>query len=299
MLDISPDVRDAIRAGHAVVALSTTALAHSIPAGRRAAFAAEVQNAVRGEGAVPAWTAVLDGVLHVGLSARQLERVCRGDLDKFARRDLPVAAALHLTGATSASAAMVLASLAGLRFFAAGGVGGVRGRGDGCADVSADLQELHQTPVAVVCSGVKLACDAAATLEYLETAGVPVVGLRTHEFPAYLCRESGLALEYCAEREEDAARIAKASWDLGLNGGLLFANPAPARTALGASEAGAILTDALSEAGRQGIRGKRLTPFLLAQAALRTDGRALGAVQALLVENARCAARIASVYAGL
>ena len=149
MLDVSPEVRDAVRFGHAVVALSTTALAHSIPDARRASFASDTEAAVRGGGAVPAWTAVLDGVLHVGLSPAQLGRICREPMAKITRRDLPAAAALHQTGATSASAALVLASLAGIRFFAAGGIGGVRG-----ADVSADLRELCRTPVAVVCSGV-------------------------------------------------------------------------------------------------------------------------------------------------
>lgn len=294
MLDVSPEVRDAVRFGHAVVALSTTALAHSIPAPHRAAFASDTEAAVRGGGAVPAWTAVLDGVLHVGLSPAQLGRICREPMAKITRRDLPAAAALHQTGATSASAALVLASLAGIRFFAAGGIGGVRG-----ADVSSDLRELCRTPVAVVCSGVKLAKNASATLEYLETEGIPVVGMGTREFPAYLCRTSGLALDCSVEREADAARIAKACWDLGFGGGVLLANPAPEHACLEPDEADRVLGEALGQAQTQNVCGKRLTPFLLAQAAQLTDGRALDAAQALLLNNARCAARIAHEYARL
>ena len=165
--------------------------------------------------------------------------------------------------------------------------------------MSADLRELCRTPVAVVCSGVKLAKNASATLEYLETEGVPVVGMGTREFPAYLCRTSGLALDCSVERETDAARIAKACWDLGFGGGVLLVNPAPEHACLEPDEAERVLGEALGQAQTQNVCGKRLTPFLLAQAAQLTDGRALDAAQALLLNNARCAARIAHEYARL
>ena len=228
-LDVSPEVGEAIRLGRAVVSLETTSLVHT-PDGAREARALE--QAVRAEHAVPAWTAVLDGVLHVGLSAQQLERLCRArELRKISRRDLPIAAAMRLSGATTAAAAMVLSSLAGIHVFSAGGIGAAR-PGAAAADVSADLQEIRQTPVAVVCSGVKLPGDTGPTLEYLETMGVPVLGLRTAEFPAFLCGGSGFGVDCRVETEADAARVAQVKWNLGLKGGVVIAVPAPAEAVM-------------------------------------------------------------------
>ena len=298
-LDISSEVRDAIRFGRPVVALETTALAHGLSKPRAQELAARVESAVRAEHAVPAWTAVVEGVLRVGLTRSTLDRLFPVESAvKLSRRDLPIAAATGMTGATTASCAMILASLAGIRVFSAGGIGGAHQTAGG-PDVSADLQELRQTPVAVVCSGIKMMLDAEATLEYLETMGVPVVGLRTAEFPGFVCRSSGLPADYGAEDEQTAARIAKAKWDLGLKGGVLIANPVPTEAALDAGETLAAARRAVEDAQARGIRGNALTPFVLDRLSVLTNGRSLHACEALTVDNARAAARIASAYAKL
>lgn len=298
-LEISSEVRQAIRAGRPVVALETTTPAHILGSGRAQAFVPRLEAAVRGEHAVPAWTAVLNGVLCVGLDGAQLARLCPPERpDKISRRDVPVAAALRLSGATTASAAMILASLAGIHLFASCGIGGVFGSEAG-AHASADLLELRQTPVAVVCSGVKGAADARPALEYLETMGAPVVGLRTDEFPGFFTASSGCRLDYTARSEAEAARIAKVKWDLGLKGGVLIANRPSPENLLSEDEARAAAEQAMRDARCAGVRGKALTPFLLRRAGELTDGRALDAVAALTVENARAAARIAAEYVKL
>lgn len=297
-LQISPEVVEALRQRRAVVSLGTTMLAHVFGA-RAAGFARQAEQAVREAGAVPAWTAVWDGVLCVGLSATQRDGLCGAQsVRKLSRRDLPIAAAMRLTGATTASAAMVLSSLAGIHVLATGGVGGVHRCGGG-ADVSADLQELRQTPVAAVCSGTKQVPDIGPTLEYLETIGVPVLGLRTDEFPAFFCRGSGFSVDYNVQSEADAARIARAKWDLGLRGGVLVANLVPADDALDLGEITAAYRRALDEAQAQGVRGGALTPFLLERVAQLTQGRALDSYIALALNNARAAGRIAAEYARL
>ena len=232
-LDIAPEVKSAVEAGKPVVALESTILSHGMPYPENLTFAAEVERIIRAEGAIPATMAIIDGRMKVGLSAGELELMCKGEnVAKVSRRDLPILLATGGTGATTVASTMILASLAGIPVFATGGIGGVHRGATTTMDISADLQELAHTPVAVVCAGAKMILDIGLTLEYLETMGVPVLGYNTDQFPAFYCRKSGFGVDYTAKSAAEIAKIARTKWDLGLAGGMLIGNPVPEEYAL-------------------------------------------------------------------
>lgn len=293
-MDIAPEIAQAVAEGRPVVALESTILSHGMPYPENLSFAREVERIIRAEGAVPATMAVIDGRLKAGLTEAELVRMCeaKGVL-KLSRRDLPIAAAQGLTGATTVATTMILARLAGVRVFATGGIGGVHRGGEDSMDISADLQELAHTDVAVVCAGAKMILDIGRTLEYLETMGVPVLGLDTDEFPAFYCRRSGFGVDYNAKTPADVARIVAAKWRMGLAGGLLIGNPVPEAYAMDFDEMSAVIDRALAQAEEAGVRGKNITPFLLAHIVELTGGDSLKTNIQLAFNNARAAARIA------
>lgn len=292
MLHIKAEVTSALAAGRPVVALESTLISHGLAYPTNVEIARELEEIVRREGAVPATIAILDGRPRIGLEDVDLERLAQGtDIRKVSRRDIPVVIALRLDGATTVASTMYLAHLAGIQVFATGGIGGVH-RGHPF-DVSADLPELAQTPVIVVCAGAKSILDLPLTLEWLETHGVTVLGYGTDEFPAFYSRTSGLPVDARVDTPQDAARVWQAKQEVGLAGGLLVAVPVPSEAEFAASEAELAIEAALGAADAQGITGKEVTPFVLAEVARRTEGRSLRANLDLLRNNARVAGRIA------
>ncbi len=299
-IEIGPEIAAALAAGRAVVALESTLIAHGLPWPKNLDTARAAEAAVRAGGAVPATIAVLGGRIRIGLSAAELEHLSTAaDIAKLSRRDLPVALATGRPGATTVAATMICAAPAGIAVFATGGIGGVHRGGESSLDISADLEELARTPVAVVCAGAKSILDLPHTLEYLETRGVPVIGYRTDAFPAFYVCDSGLKVDHRAESAAEIAAIMRAKWRLGLAGGLVVANPIPEKAALDPAGFEAALAAALRDAESAGISGKALTPWLLARIADLTDGRSLAANIALILNNARLAAEIAVAYAAL
>ena len=299
-LSITPEVSAALRDGKPVVALESTILSHGMPYPENLAFAAEIEKIIRAEGAVPATIAIIDGVLKVGLSQSELELMCKGEnVAKVSRRDLPVMCALGRTGATTVASTMIIASLAGIRVFATGGIGGVHRGAETTMDISADLQELRKTSVVVVCAGAKMILDIGLTLEYLETMGVPVLGLRTADFPAFYCRKSGFGVDYEARDEAEVARIAKLKWDLGLTAGIMVGNPVPEEYARDFDRMNAVIETCIASAKADGIKGKAITPYLLAHIVEATGGESLKTNIQLAYNNARAAAKIAACYAKL
>lgn len=297
-LRIAQEVRDAIAQGHAVVALESTLVSHGLPRPANLDVARALEATVRAAGAVPATIAVIDGALTVGLSDAELVRLA-GDpgVVKVSRRDLPVVIARRSLGATTVSATMIGAARAGIHVFATGGIGGVHRGFESTLDVSADLPELARENVCVVCAGAKSILDLPRTMELLETLGVPVLGWRTRELPAFFSRESGLALEHSVEDAEEVAAILDAKWSLGLTGGALVTVPPPAQSALPASEIESAIANALEGARTAGIHGKALTPHLLTALRDETRGRSLDANIALVTENVRVASAIARAWA--
>ena len=299
-IDITPEIEQAVREGRPVVVLESTILSHGMPYPENLGFAHEVEKIIRAEGAVPATMAVIDGRLKAGLTEDELVRMCEAKcVLKVSRRDLPVVVAQKLTGATTVATTMILANMAGIRVFATGGIGGVHRGGEDTMDISADLQELAHTPVAVVCAGAKMILDIGRTLEYLETMGVPVLGLNTDDFPAFYCRKSGFGVDYNAQTPADVARIAAAKWGMGLGGGLLIGNPVPEQYAMDFDAMSAVIDRALVMADEAGVKGKNITPFLLAHIVELTGGNSLKTNIQLAFNNARAAAKIAVELAKL
>ena len=299
-LDIAPEVKSAVEAGKPVVALESTILSHGMPYPENLTFAAEVERIIRAEGAIPATMAIIDGRMKVGLSAGELELMCKGEnVAKVSRRDLPILLATGGTGATTVASTMILASLAGIPVFATGGIGGVHRGAETTMDISADLQELAHTPVAVVCAGAKMILDIGLTLEYLETMGVPVLGYNTDQFPAFYCRKSGFGVDNTAKSAAEIAKIARTKWDLGLAGGMLIGNPVPEEYALDFDEMSAVIDKALAAAKEDGVRGKNITPYLLAHIVEYTGGKSLATNIQLAYNNARLAAKVAVELAKL
>ena len=300
LLSVLPEIASALKEGKPVVALESTILSHGMPYPQNLDFAHQVEEVIRAEGAVPATIAVLDGKMKVGLDAAELERMCRAEgVGKVSRRDLPVYLAEGLPGATTVASTMYIAALAGIRVFATGGIGGVHRGAETTMDISADLQELAKTPVAVVCAGAKSILDIGLTLEYLETMGVPVLGMGTDRFPAFYCRDSGFGVDCALDSPAQAARILRAQWDCGLRGGALIGNPVPEEYAMDSGRMKDVIDRALAECREKGIHGKKTTPFLLAKVVELTGGDSLKTNIQLALNNARCAARIARAYAAL
>lgn len=277
------------------MALESTLISHGLPGPDNLELAREAEQAVRAEGAVPATVGVIGGVAKVGLEDGELQLMATaGNVAKLSARDLAVAAAKGAHGATTVAATAHLASIVGIRLFATGGVGGVHREARESWDVSADLAILARTPVAVVCSGVKSILDVPATLEYLETLGVPVVGFRTERFPGFYLTDSGSPLDWSVESEEEAARVIRALPELGFErSGLVVANPIPEEEQLDPVLHDRSLRAGLEELVRKGVRGKDVTPFLLDRFAAKTEGKSLMVNKGIIVRNARLAARIA------
>lgn len=300
MLEIHPTVSAALSSNEAVVALESTIISHGMPYPRNVETALAVEEAVRANGAIPATIAVLDGKLKVGLTSDEIERIGNSDTEviKCSRRDLPIAAARKLTGATTVAATMIIASLAGIRVFATGGIGGVHRGGENSMDISADLEELGRTDVIVVCAGVKSILDIPRTLEYLETKGVPVIGYQTSVLPAFYSHDSGCAVDYRVDDASEIARAFEAKQAMQLAGGMLVGVPIPEEHALASDEIDAVIVDAIAEMEQQGVSGKEATPFLLGRIVEQTDGRSLDANIGLILNNARIAAEIAATLSG-
>lgn len=291
-LHLHPTVEGALADGRPVVALESTVITHGLPRPTNLKTARSMERAVRERGAAPAIVAILNGRIHVGLDHEQLEHLAlEAEAVKVSRRDLAACVALGRDGGTTVAGTMIAAHAAGVRVFATGGIGGVH-RGDR-GDVSADLPELARTPVAVVCAGAKSILDLPRTLEWLETAGVPVLGWRTDEFPAFFSPTSGLPVSQRVDDAETAARVVQAHWRLGLGSGALLAAPVPADAGIPGEDVQADLEAAERAAQAEGVQGKELTPYLLSELAERTGGRTLQANLALLENNARIAADLA------
>ncbi|MEM1215309.1 MAG: pseudouridine-5'-phosphate glycosidase [Bacteroidota bacterium] len=294
-LKYSPAVAEALAAGRPVVALESTIISHGMPYPENVQTAREVEAVVRKTGAVPATIAVLDGYYKAGLTADEIERLGQMGqaVTKASRRDLPFLIQQKKVGATTVAATMIIAARAGIRIFATGGIGGVHRGAAASMDISADLQELARTEVGVVCAGAKAILDLPLTLEYLETFGVPVIGVGTEEFPAFYSRESGLRVDYRLDTTAEIAAVLQTKWALGLGGGALIANPVPEAHSLPASEMQTVIDEALASAEKAGIKGKAVTPFLLAEVKRLTQGQSLVSNIALVKNNARVAGEIA------
>ena len=296
-LSVAPEIAEALAAGKPVVALESTILSHGMPYPENVEFAHKVEKIVREEGAIPATTAIIGGKLKVGLNDEELLTMCKAEnVGKVSRRDVAVYLATGQTGATTVATTMIIASLAGIRFFATGGIGGVHRGAEKTMDISADLQELANTPVCVICAGAKSILDLGLTLEYLETNGVPVLGLRTDELPAFYCRTSGFKLDYNCPDEETVAKIMKTKWDIGLKGGAVVGNPIPEEYAMDPVEMNKVIDRAVEMANEQGIHGKATTPFLLAHIVEMTGGHSLDSNIQLAFNNAHAASKIAVAY---
>ena len=294
LIRVSPEVREALTAGQPVVALESTIVAHGMPYPANLETALAVEAIVREEGAVPATVAVVDGAVQVGCDRLTLERLAsEPGVAKVSRRDMPVVMARGGLGATTVSGTLIGAGLAGISVFVTGGIGGVHRGVAGTWDVSADLDELARHNVAVVSAGAKSILDLPKTLEVLETKGITVLGFGTDEFPAFFTPRSGLPVAHRADTPQEVAAILRAKWGLGLEGGVLVANPVPDEHGF---DAGVATEAALADAEAQGIEGKALTPFLLKHIAESTEGKSLKANVALVKHNARIGARIAVAY---
>ena len=299
VLRIAPEVQETLDRGGPVVALESTIIAHGMPYPRNVETALRLQSEVRAHGAVPATIAILDGKVVVGLSEDEIERLAKAsDVAKVSRLDLPIVLARRRTGATTVAATMICAAAAGLRVFATGGIGGVHRGYARVLDISADLQELGRTDVAVVCAGAKSILDIENTLEYLETIGVPVLGYRTDRFPAFFTRDSGFPVHANLSSVEEIADILALKWSMGLGGGAVIANPVPEAHALDGALMDGVIRDAVAEAQDRGIRGKAVTPFLLARIIEATEGRSLETNIALVLNNGRLAAQLAAALVG-
>lgn len=294
---LSEEVKAAKEQGKPIVALESTIISHGMPYPQNVVTAREVEQIIRDHGAVPATIAILDGKIKIGLSEEELEMFGKSsDVAKASRRDIPYLLATKQKGATTVAATMICADLADIRIFVTGGIGGVHRGAETTMDISADLEELANTNVAVICAGAKSILDLGLTMEYLETKGVPVIGYQTNVLPAFYTRTSEFAVNFQADEPETIAATIKAKWDLQLKGGAVIANPIPEEHALDAGEITAVIQSALKEAAENNIAGKDTTPFLLAKVKELTAGKSLDANIELVKNNAVLGAQIAVKY---
>lgn len=299
-LSITPEIKEALEQGKPIVALESTILSHGMPYPENVEFAHKVEEVVRGEGAIPATLAIMDGKLKVGLNEEELLVMCKAEnVAKASRRDVAVYLATGQTAATTVATTMLIASLAGIRVFATGGIGGVHRGAQETMDISADLQEFANTPVCVVSAGCKSILDIGLTLEYLETFGVPVLGYKTSEFPAFFSDTSGYNVDYKLNDALEAAKIIKTKWDLGLKGGALVCNPIPHEYSMDHAVIDKAIDKALDMAKQKNIKGKATTPFLLATIKELTGGESFASNLQLAYNNARVASLIAIEYSKL
>ena len=297
-LDIKPEVAQALKEGRPVVALESTIISHGMPYPQNVETALNVERIVRENGAVPATIAIIGGRLKAGLTPEEIEYFGKKgqQIAKASRRDLSVLCARGEDGATTVATTMIIAHMAGIKIFATGGIGGVHRGAETTMDISADLEELAQTPVMVVCAGAKSILDLGLTLEYLETKGVPVLGYGTEELPAFYTRQSGFRVDYRMDSPKELADAWRTQNSMGLKGGMLVTNPIPEEFSMDKSVIDAAIEQALSEANEKGIHGKETTPFLLARVAEITGGDSLASNIRLVYNNAKLAAQIAGEY---
>ncbi|HKX40027.1 MAG TPA: pseudouridine-5'-phosphate glycosidase [Burkholderiaceae bacterium] len=294
LLEFAPEVAAARADGRAIVALESTIISHGMPYPQNVQTAREVEAIIRAHGAVPATIAVLGGKIRIGLTDDELELLGRSpEALKVSRRDLPFVVASHKIGATTVAATMICAALAQIAVFVTGGIGGVHRGAETSFDISADLQELARTSVAVVCAGAKSILDIGLTLEYLETHGVPVISVGQDNFAAFYTPDSGFKADFRLDTAAEQARFIRTQWALGLAGGIVVSNPVPTADAMPKAEIDAITAQALNDAASQGITGKAVTPFLLGRIKALTEGRSLTTNIALVKNNARVGARLA------
>ncbi|MDD7513277.1 MAG: pseudouridine-5'-phosphate glycosidase [Clostridiales bacterium] len=297
-LEIAPEVRKALANGDPVVALESTIISHGMPYPQNVETALRVEEIVRENGAVPATTAIIGGKLKCGLKKEEIEYLGKKGLEvtKCSRRDIPMAIARRLDGATTVATTMIIANMAGVSIFATGGIGGVHRGAQETMDISADLEELANTPVMVVCAGAKAILDIPLTLEYLETKGVPVLGYQTDKLPAFYTRKSAFNVDYRVDSPEEAAKAFEAQRGAGLHTGMLMANPIPEEFSMDEDMINNAIEAAVKEAEEKGIKGKESTPFLLSKVKDITGGSSLEANIELVFNNAKVAAQIAKAY---
>lgn len=293
-MDINPEVEKALEEGVPVIALESTIIAHGMPYPKNVETALAVEDVIRKNGAVPATIGIIQGRIKIGLTKEEVEYMATAkNVLKVSRRDFPLAVAQKADGATTVAGTMIAANMAGIRLFVTGGIGGVhRGAGESF-DISADLEELKMTDVTVICAGVKSILDIGATLEYLETAGVPVITYGADEFPAFFSRKSGFPAECRLDSAKEIADLINAKDEMGLKGGVLVACPVPEEKEIPFEEIDVVIRQALKECEEQGIKGKRITPFLLSRVKDLTEGRSLEANIQLVLNNADIGSKIA------
>ena len=291
-LSLSPEVAQALQQGKPVVALESTIISHGMPYPQNVETALKVEQTIRDNGAVPATIAIINGKLKAGCTPEEIEYLGKKGqaVTKASRRDLPVLIARGEDGATTVTTTMIIAAMAGIQVFATGGIGGVHRGAETTMDISADLEELAQTPVMVICAGAKSILDLGLTLEYLETKGVPVIGYQTDELPAFYTRHSGFNVDYRIDSPEELAAAFKAKLDMGLKGGMLVTNPIPEQYSMPADVINKAIDQAIEESKQLGIHGKQTTPFLLAKVKELTGGDSLASNIQLVLNNARLAA---------
>lgn len=300
-LEISKEVKEALENNKPVVALESTIISHGMPYPQNVETALKVEEIIRENGAIPATIAILNGKLKVGLTKEEIDYLGKKGLDvtKASRRDIPAILASEDDGATTVASTMIIAALAGVKVFATGGIGGVHRGAETTMDISADLEELSMTDVAVVCAGAKSILDIGLTLEFLETKGVPVIGYKTKELPAFYTRKSGFNVDYKMDTPEQIAKTLKAKWDVNLKGGVVIANPIPEEFAMDFDTITTAINNAVAEAEEKGIKGKNSTPFLLAKVKEITKGKSLESNIQLVFNNAKLASKIAKSYCEL
>ncbi len=291
-LDIAPEVAQALKEGKPVVALESTIISHGMPYPQNVETALKVEEVIRENGAVPATIAIIGGRLKAGLSKEEIDHLGKAGhaVTKASRRDMPSIVARGIDGATTVTTTMIIAHMAGISVFATGGIGGVHRGAETTMDISADLEELGQTPVMVVCAGAKSILDLGLTLEYLETKGVPVMGFGTEELPAFYTRKSGFGVDYRVDTPAELAAMFRTQRELGFKNGMLVANPIPEEYAMDKAVIDAAIEQALRESVEQGIKGKETTPFLLARVSELTGGDSLDSNIQLVFNNAKVAA---------
>ncbi len=297
-LDIKPEVQEALDQGKPVVALESTIISHGMPYPQNLETAKRVEEIVRENGAIPATTGIINGKIKVGLSEEELEFMATSkDIIKCSTRDYPMIVAEGYNGATTVATSIVTARLAGIPLLVTGGIGGVHRGAQETFDISRDLQELAGTDIVVVCAGCKSILDIGLTLEYLETFGVPVLGYKTKDMPAFFTEKSGFQVDYAMEDPEEVARMVHTKWNLGLDGGVLLTNPIPSEEAMDEKIINKAIEEALEEAKEKNIHGKETTPFLLSKVVEVTGGNSLKANIALVENNARVGAQVAVAMA--
>ena len=293
-IDFHPDVKNALKNNLPIVALESTIISHGMPYPKNIETALMVEKTVRSNKAVPATIAIIKGRLKIGLTKEEIEFLATNDeIKKISRRDLAVAVSQKLSGSTTVASTMIIADLAKIAVFATGGIGGVHRGAETTLDISADLDELSRTNVCVVCAGVKSILDIGLTLEYLETKGVPVIGYKTSELPAFYSTKSGFNVDYRIDAAIDIASILKTKWDLSIDGGVLVTNPIPVAFELESSVMNEAISLAIIEADNENITGKKITPYLLSKVNEITKGKSLDANIKLIKNNADLAAKIA------